>query len=247
MMTAARIGSISSGLDAAKPIDDLEDAEGHGVGADREQVRHAADHQRGERAEQHPDREGAEHRQAEDPGPQEDGDEGEQRGDRPDERLQPLDRHAEQRRRARRCRRWPGSRRRRCSAAGTTPGRSSASGATIIAIRSLALKTTVPIENSRWNGAASRWPSSGKSTPHSRGSRIAIAVSSCDRPSDATVSSSRGALKNRRMTASSTIAPTSERGEDPGRHGEPVGPAPRGHQHHDQHDGDRRPCRPGRS
>ena len=84
----------------------------------------------------------------------------------------------------------------------------SASGATIIAIRSLASKTTVPIENSRWNGAGSRWPSSGKSTPQSRGSRIASAVRSCDRPSDATVISSRGALKKRRMTASSTIAPT---------------------------------------
>ena len=98
MMTRARIGSISSGLDAAKPIDDLEDAESDRVGADREQVRHAAEHERGERAEQHADREGAEHRQTEDPGPQEDGGEGEQRSDGPDQRLQALDRHAEQRR-----------------------------------------------------------------------------------------------------------------------------------------------------
>ena len=83
----------------------------------------------------------------------------------------------------------------------------SASGATIIAMRSLASKTTVPIENSRSNGAASRCPSSGKSTPQSRGSRIAIAVSSCESPSEATVISNRGALKKRRMMPSSMTAP----------------------------------------
>ncbi len=83
----------------------------------------------------------------------------------------------------------------------------SASGATIIAMRSFPSNTTVPIENSSSNGAARRWPRRGKSTPHRRGRRIASALSTCDSPSDATVSSSRGALKNRRITASSTTAP----------------------------------------
>ena len=83
-----------------------------------------------------------------------------------------------------------------------------ATGATTTAIMSLALNTTVPISTSASNGGSSRLPSNGNVAPHSFGMRRAAAVRSCERPSDATVSSRRGDLKKRRMIANSTTAPS---------------------------------------
>ena len=91
----------------------------------------------------------------------------------------------------------------------------SASGATIIAMRSLASKTTVPIENWRSNGAASRCPSSGKSAPQSLGSRIAIAVEQLREPERGDRDQQPGRLEEPPDDAELDDRPEDERGDEP--------------------------------
>ena len=79
-------------------------------------------------------------------------------------------------------------------------------GATTIAMIELASKTIPLIVISALNGGSIR-AATRRGLPHARGSRMAATASSWARPSVATVRISRGAVKKRRITASSTIAP----------------------------------------
>jgi hypothetical protein len=84
---------------ALVPVDaELEHPEGHGGEADDRQVHQAAEQQGGERAQQDAQAEHRADREPEDASPHEGGGEGEQRRDRPHQRLQPLHRDTEQRR-----------------------------------------------------------------------------------------------------------------------------------------------------
>ena len=115
----------------------------------------------------------------------------------------------------------------------------SVSGATIIAITSFALKTTVPIVSSMSNGGARRCPRSGKSSPHARGSRIASPPRSWASPSDATVTIKPGRVEEPPDDEQLDDGSEHERRDDADGHGEQVRPRPCRHQHHDQDDRER--------
>ena len=66
----------------------------------------------------------------------------------------------------------------------------------------------------RSNGGAMRG-ASRRSPPHARGSRIAVSASSWVNPIVTTVRIKRGARKKRRMTASSTSAPSTTEAASP--------------------------------
>ena len=107
-----------------------------------------------------------------------------------------------------------------------------ASGATMAAIRSLALSTTEPISNVQSNGAAMR--SDAALRPQSRGVMIASTTRSVAMPIVATVSTRRDALRKRRTSATSTTAPSTQRADQTDAEPEPVRPAPE----HDEADGE---------
>ena len=81
-----------------------------------------------------------------------------------------------------------------------------AAGATIAATRSLAFSTTPSTSKRQSRGTEIR--SAANSRPHSRGVTIASATSSDVTPIVATVSTIRDARRKRRMTATSTAAPS---------------------------------------
>jgi hypothetical protein len=95
---AVRIGGRREEPPVPPAHTDLQHAERHRARCDPGHVVQATEHQRGERPEQDPVAQDAAERQAEDAGAEERRHEGEERGDRPDEGLQPLHGHAEQRR-----------------------------------------------------------------------------------------------------------------------------------------------------
>ena len=80
-----------------------------------------------------------------------------------------------------------------------------ANGATIRAMRSLALRMNVPIVNFQSIGGSIRWDAA--TSPHIFGTSSASTVSNWVIPKVATVKTSRGERTNRRTMANSTIAP----------------------------------------
>ncbi len=106
-------------------------------------------------------------------------------------------------------------------------------GTATMAMMSLALKMTPVTVKVRSNGGSIRGASNMSSLQASGSSRAAPA-SNVASPMVATVRISRGALRKRRMMASSTTAPSTERRDDSDGHGDEVAPAPRRHQHHDE-------------
>ena len=80
-------------------------------------------------------------------------------------------------------------------------------GTTIIVRMSLALNVTPPKTQLASNGWGRRVPNDW--SPKARGRNSPAPASSCDRPMVATVSTSRGAVKNRRTMRPSTSTPSS--------------------------------------
>jgi hypothetical protein len=89
----------------------------------------------------------------------------------------------------------------------------STAGTTSMVSTSLALKIVPPSSKSHPTGGLSRV--SNPSSPNARGSSSAAAVSTCATPMVATVTTSRGAVKKRRMTSISTSAPSTTAAASP--------------------------------
>ena len=106
-------------------------------------------------------------------------------------------------------------------------------GTTIIVKMSLALNVTPPKTQLASKGWGSRVPN--ELSPKARGGTAPAPASSWDRPMVATVSTSRGAVKNRRMIRASTSTPSSDGGDQADDQAEPVAPAPGHDQHHAEH------------
>ena len=198
-------------------------------------LRHAPEQEGGEGAEQQAEAERRRDGEADHPRAEEDGDEREEGGERPHERLESLHRDAQRQRPVARLSAaarmaMPARVRRRNNARATQT-----IGMTTAAMTSLAWKIVPPISTSRANGG-SRIGASSRSSPKAFGRRMAPAARSWVRPRVATVSSRRGERAKRRMTASSTTAPSSRAPRMPAVSDGEVGPAPRVDQQERQDD-----------
>ena len=87
------------------------------------------------------------------------------------------------------------------------------SGATTIAIRSFAFRMNVPTVSFQSNGGAIR--SLARLRPHQRGTSRPSTTINCVMPSVATVSTSRGECRNRRMIPISTTTPSTTASTSP--------------------------------
>ena len=236
-MTRARMGSISSGLDAAKPIETSRMPRATALAPIASRLVMRPSTRAASARSSTPTVSAPNTGQAEDAGPQEDGSEGEQRGDRPDQRLQPLDRHAEQRRTigavGAGADRDPDAAQPQEQREADERERRHDHRDEVVGVEDDGADRELEVERRGEPLAEQREVDAPepRQQDRERGEQLRQAER---RDRDQQPRRLEEAADDRELDD----RPDRESGEDPDRHSDEVGPAPRGHQHHDQHDGD---------